>query len=138
MENLIKSFKYVPRIWAALAYIVLLGLSLFLFFGRNIDGIRIESLTDMFPDFYSHISNFSLTLIIFVTMGYMGLLFGIRLKQIIIIGIILVIINLIFEFFITVLNTPDKIDAIYGFIAVFLGLVFLFAMKKKGLRQNEL
>lgn len=138
MENIIRSLKFVPKIWAALSYLALLGLSLLLFFGRSIRGIRIELLVDVFPDFYKHVSNFSLTLIVFVTIGYIGILVGLQLKHIVIIGIIFGIVNLIFEFFITILNTPDKSDAVYGLISVILGLIFLYAMKNRGLKRNEL
>ena len=138
MENLVKSLKFIPRLWAALSYLALLGLSLILFFGRNMKEIRIESLVDMIPDFYKHVSNFSLTLIIFVTIGYIGLMIGLKLKHITILGIIFGIINLIFEFFISILNTPDKTDAVYGMISVILGLIFLYAIKKRGLNKNEL
>lgn len=63
---------------------------------------------------------------------------GLKFKHITIIGIIFGIINLIYEFFISTLNTPDKMDAIFGVIGVILGLTFLYAMKRKGLKKNEL
>ena len=138
MENLIKSLKYVPKIWAALSYLALLVLSAILFFGRSIQEIRIESFVDIIPGFYKHVSNLSLTLIIFVTIGYIGLMMGLKLKSLIIFGIFFGIINLIFEFFISILNTPDKTDAVYGIIGVILGLILLYAIKKRGLKKNEL
>ncbi|MBN7816968.1 hypothetical protein [Algoriphagus pacificus] len=136
MENFIKSLKYVPKIWSALCYLAILGFSLLLFFGRNFKGIRIGALVNMMPGFYYHISNFSLTLMIFATVGYVGLMVGLKLKHIIFIGIVFGIVNLIFELFISILNTPDKTDAFFGMIGVFLGLIFLSAMKKKGLKKN--
>lgn len=138
MENFIKSLNFVPKIWAALSYIAIMGFSLFLFFGRSIQEIRIELLTDMIPGFYKHVSNFSLTLMIFVTLGYIGLLVGLKLKHLTVIGIIIGITNWVFEFFIPILNTPDKTDAVYGIFGVILGLLFLYAMNISGLKKNEL
>ena len=73
-----------------------------------------------------------------MTIGYIGLMVGLKLKHITILGIIFGIINLIFEFFISILNTPDKTDAVYGMISVIFGLIFLYAIKKRGLNKNEL
>ncbi len=92
----------------------------------------------MIPGFYDHISNFSLTLIILVTIGYIGLMVGLTLKHIAITGVVFGIVNVVFEFFISTLNTPDETDAIYGIIGVIIGLVPLYAMKKRGLKKNEL
>ncbi|RPD93058.1 hypothetical protein EGM88_14005 [Aureibaculum marinum] len=138
MKNFIKSLKHLPKIWAALSYSALLVFSLFLFFGRSIPEIRIASLLKVFPDFYKHVSNFSLTLIVFVSIGYIGLMVGLKLKHITIIGIVFGIINMIFEFFISILNTPDKTDAVYGVSSVILGLLFLYTVKKSGLQKNKL
>ncbi len=138
MENLIKSLKYLPKLWAALGYLGLLIMSLFLFFGRTIQAIRIKLLLNTIPDFYNHVSNFSLTLLIFITIGYIGLMLGMKLKHLMITGFVFGLINLIFEFFISFLNTPDKTDAVYGISGVIVGLLFLIAVKKRGLTANEL
>ncbi len=90
------------------------------------------------PDFYSHISNFSLSFIIYITIGYIGIMLGLTLKHITIIGIVIILLNLIIEFLIPFLNTPDKFDAIFGTIGVLLGFTFLFLIKTYGLKKNEL
>jgi hypothetical protein len=85
--NEIKSLKYIPKIWTALSYLLLLLFSLMLFFGRNFEIIRIAPLVDVFPDFYNHISNFSLSLIIYIPIGYVGLMADLTLRHIIVIGL---------------------------------------------------
>ncbi|GHC59111.1 hypothetical protein [Ulvibacter litoralis] len=138
MEKKLKSLKYLPKIWAAIGYLTILIFSFVLFFGRNIQTIRIEFLFVNLPGFYTHVSNFSLSLIIFVTIGYIGLMMGSTLKHLTMIGVIIGLINLVIEFFISILNTADKIDAVYGVFGVFLGLIFLFSIQKWGLNKNEL
>lgn len=138
LENAVKSLKYIPKIWTALSFPLLLIMAMVLFFGRNFKALRISWIMNLFQDFYSHISNFSISLVIYIIIGYSGLLFGITVKYIIIIGISLVFLNLLVELLIPVLNTPDLTDAVYGIFGVFTGFIFLFIAKKYGLKLNEL
>jgi hypothetical protein len=138
LDKIIKSLKYVPNIWTALSYPLLLLISLTLFFGRNFENIRIDSLLKVMPDFYNHISNFSLCFIIYITIGYVGVMFGMTFKHIIIIGIFILFLNLIIELLIPFLNTPDKTDAVFGILGVLLGFVFLCIIKNYGLKNNKL
>lgn len=138
LDKIIKSLKYVPKIWTALSYPLLLLISLILFFGRNFENIRIRSILDVMPDFYNHISNFSISFIIYITIGYVGVMLGLTLKHITIIGIFILFLNLIIELLIPFLNTPDKTDAIYGILGVLLGFVFHLIIKNYGLKKNKL
>ena len=138
LDKIIKSLKYVPKIWTALSYPLFLLISLILFFGRNFENIKIASVLNVIPDFYNHISNFSISFIIYITIGYVGVMLGLKLKHITIIGIFILFLNLIIELLIPFLNTPDKTDAIYGIIGVLLGFVFLFIIKNYGLQKKEL
>jgi len=138
MDKIIKNLKYVPKLSTALAYILLLALALVLFFGRNYEALRFECILKILPDFYGHVSNFSLTLIIYTVIGYVGLLVGLTNKHIRVVGFLMVLINFIFELFIPILNTPDIKDLFYGIVGALVGFFFLYAAKVKGLRQNNL
>jgi hypothetical protein len=138
LDQPIKSIKYIPKIWTAFSYLLLLLFSLMLFFGRNFEIIRIAPLVDEFPNFYKHVSNFSLSLIIYITIGYVGLMANLTLRHIIVIGLTILLLNLVTEFLISFLNTPDTIDAIFGIAGVVLGFVFLFLANRYGYKTNEL
>lgn len=138
IEKIIKSLKYVPKIWVALSYLILLAISLILVFGRNFENIRIGGLLKLMPNFYNHISNFSLCFIIYIIIGYVGVMFGMTIKNIFFVGIFILLVNLIIELFLPFLNTPNKMDAVFGISAVFLGFVYLFLIKKYGLKKNIL
>lgn len=138
LDKVIKSLKYVPKIWTALSYPLLLLVSLTLFFGRNFEDIRITPLLNIIPDFYNHVSNFSIAFIIYITIGYVGLMAGLTLKHIIITGAFILLLNFIIECLISFLNTPDSTDAMYGIFGVLSGFVFLYAAKNYGLKKNEL
>lgn len=138
LDKIFKSLKYVPKIWTALSYPLLLLISLTLFFGRNFEKIRIDSLLNVMPNFYNHISNFSLCFIFYITIGYVGVMLGLTLKHIFIIGLFISFLSLIIELLIPFLNTPDKIDAVYGILGVLLGFVLLFIIKIYGLKTNKL
>ena len=138
LGKIIKTLKYVPKIWTAISYPLLLLISLMLFFGRNFENIRISSLLKLMPDFYNHISNFSLCFIIYITIGYVGVMLGVTFKHIILIGIFILFLNLIIELILPFLNTPDKTDAVFGIMGVFLGFAFLCLIKSYGLKKNKL
>ena len=138
LDKIFKSLKYVPKIWTALSYPLLLLISLTLFYGRNFEKIRIDSLLNVMPNFYNHISNFSLCFIIYITIGYVGVMLGMTLKHIFIIGLFISFLSLIIELLIPFLNTPDKTDAVYGILGVLLGFALLFIIKSYGLKTNEL
>ncbi|EQC78627.1 hypothetical protein HSIEG1_83 [Enterococcus sp. HSIEG1] len=60
MKNQIK-LHYYPKVWASLLYLLLIFLALFAYLSKYLD---ITFFTAIFPDFYLHISNFSISLII--------------------------------------------------------------------------
>ena len=135
---MIKTLKYIPKIWTALTFLLLIVISLFLFFGRNFQNFRPEPILNLLPDFYNHISNLSISFMIYITIGYFGLMIDIKIKQLIVIGTVVILINLIFELFISFLNTPDTVDAVYGICGVVFGFIFLFTAKNSGFKLNEL
>lgn len=137
MEKIIESLKFLPKIGLAITYPVLLIIGLVLFFGRNLENWRFDFLLNAMPDFYDHVSNFSISLLIYITIGYTGLLLGLKLKHLLIVGGFIVLVNFMVEFFMSFLNTPDMVDAVYGLFGVFFGLVFIWAGKKYGLKMNE-
>lgn len=137
-EKVIKSLKYVPKIWTALSFPILILIALTLFFGRNINSLKINYLLNAVPEFYNHISNFSISFIIYITIGYVGLMSGLTTKKLVLIGALIVLLNLIVEFYISILNIPDSTDASFGILGVLLGLIFLATAKKYGLKKNEL
>lgn len=80
----------------------------------------------------SHITNFTLSLIICTLIGYLLLCFNKKYKTIIILGIILISTNLLYETLLPFLNTIDIIDALYGIIGVILSMIYLYIVNKKG------
>lgn len=138
LAKLIKSLKSLPKIGSSISYFLLLIVSMLLFFGKKFPSLEIKPLLNILPDFYNHISNFTLSLLIYITVGYVGLMAGMKTKHLIIIGILFVLLNLIIELFISILNTPDTIDAVYGIVGTILGLIFLLIAKKYGFVKNEM
>ena len=60
------------------------------------------------------------------------------LRHIIVIGLTILLLNLVTEFLISFLNTPDKIDAIFGIAGVVLGFVFLSVAYRYGFKTNDI
>jgi|SRR5690606_20647099 len=130
------NLPYVPKIWATLVYFLLLVIVFILFLGRTIEGLQIPILMESFPGFYSHISNFSISCMICLVAGYMGILTSKKLTSAFFIGALLILANFAYEWFIPVLNTPDKIDAYYGFAGSLLPFPYFYFYQKFGLMPN--
>ena len=140
MDNnkLFKSLQYVPKIWTAFTMPILLFISLYLFFGKNFNNLKIDAILNILPDFYNHISNFSIAFTLYITIGYVGVMLGVTVKHLAVIGLFFLFVSLFIELFIPFLNTPDNIDAIFGIFGVMVAFVVLFLVKKYGLKKNEL
>ena len=66
----------------------------------------------------SHITNFTLSLMMCTLIGYLLLLAGKKYVYTIMVGIPLIVLNFIYEIFLAVLNTTDIIDALYGLVGI--------------------
>lgn len=80
----------------------------------------------------SHITNFTISLMLCTLVGYLMLSMESKYRYVIIFGILIVVCNLIYEILLPILNTIDIIDALYGIIAVVLSLIYLFFIDKYG------
>ena len=128
-------YKYSPKKPTIIVYMILICIGLLLTIGRWVSVFNNDFV--IFNDeINSHISNLSLSLLIYLTVGYLLLLLGVRFQIIIILGVFLIVANLISETFIGFMNTPDIIDAIYGIIGISVAFLFLFVTNKFGLIQN--
>lgn len=84
----------------------------------------------------SHISNFSLSILFYLFYGYIIILFDVKFRYVIALGISLILGNFIYELFLSIINTKDIIDAIYGLVGCLLSFVYLALLKKYGLILN--
>lgn len=128
-----KAISYAPTLWAALLFLVMLAGNLLLFMGRTREGLRSDTLLAFDPMFYSHVSNFSISYLLYSCIGYAWLMMGARARLILLLGLVLALCNLVYEFFIPVLNTPDPIDAWYGLAGTTLGAVVLMLIGRFGM-----
>ena len=80
----------------------------------------------------SHITNFTLSLLLCTLVGYVLLLTSKKYVSNIMFGILLVLTNFVYEMFLPILNTKDIIDALYGLVGVAISLVYLYFIGKYG------
>ena len=85
----------------------------------------------------SHITNFALSVMVCVLIGYLLLVTGKKYISNIIVSILLVLANYIYETFLPVLNTTDIVDAVYGFVGVLIGLIYLYFISKYGFEVDK-
>jgi hypothetical protein len=137
MNNNLK-LAYLPKIGSTLGYFALLVIVFILFLGRKNEKVQIEFLMKNFPEFYSHISNFTISFMLILVIGYLNILQTGKLYFSIFMICVCIIANLVYENFIPILNTPDKIDAYYGIIGSILPLIYLILHQKWGIKPNPL
>lgn len=129
--------KQLPKVTTAISFLIFLAVVFALFQGRKSEWIRLQNIDNFLPEFYSHISNFCLSYILYSGIGYFWIMAGVKFKYIVGLGIVILASNFIFELFINVLNTPDIIDAYYGFTGTLFALLFLFISYKFGFKAIE-
>ena len=128
--------KYIPKLWMTLAYLALLAVVFALFMGRTVAFLRLDSLVNVAPEFYSHVSNFSISCMLLSIIGYMWLLMGVTIRSIALLGMAILLSNFVYELFLPFINTKDLVDAYYGAAGVTLGFLFLYPASQFGLLSN--
>lgn len=81
----------------------------------------------------SHISNFSLSLVFYLGVGFTWILQKKTFKKIILLGLFIIIANVICETVMGFMNTTDILDAIYGIVGTLIGFCYLILINKYGL-----
>lgn len=81
----------------------------------------------------SHISNFVLSLVFYLGVGFTWILKKMTLRKIIILGLFIIIANIICETVMSFMNTTDIIDSIYGIVGTLIGFCYLLVVNKYGL-----
>lgn len=134
MTTMLQKMKYSPKVITTLIYLLVLGLNIFLILGRKKASIRPDYLNDIFPEFYSHVSNFSISMLLIVVVGYIWILLGVGIKPLLLLALSVMVVNVIYELFIPVLNTRDITDAWYGVAGSIAGGVYLLFVKQYGVK----
>lgn len=131
------TLNYIPT-WSSTAlFFVLFGIAVVLFQGRKYEWARFDFITEIMPGFFTHISNYTLSYLLYGGIGYLWLLMGIPFRIIVIFGVILIGINLIYELYVPILNTPDIIDAYFGIAGTVVAFLFLTYVKFFGMIKIE-
>lgn len=128
--------RFVPRVWAALAHLLLLAVVFALFLGRKPGAFRSQRILDIVPGFYSHISNFSLSYLLLAGVGFLWLLMGVSVRHLALAAAGLILANVLYEFLLPLLNTRDPMDAMYGVAGALLGFAWLWVVGRAGLRAH--
>ncbi len=126
--------RFVPPVWATLVHLLLLAGVFALFMGRKPGAFQSTGLPELMPGLYGHISNFSISYVLLAGIGYLWLMMGVSVRHIALAALMLIAGNVIYELFLPLLNTRDPVDAAYGIAGTLLGLVWLWVLKRIGLR----
>lgn len=128
--------KLKPKLFTTISFVTLFSFCLVLVVIRwaNIFNKNILVVNEIVN---SHITNFTLSVMLCILIGYLLLVAGKKYISNIIVGILLVLANYIYEAFLPILNTTDIVDAVYGFIGVLISLIYLYFISKYGFEVDE-
>jgi len=133
MEALKISAKYqVKKIFMA-GYFLLILVGVFLILSYLFEFFKIGFIKQFTPDFYFHVSNFSISIIFYLGIGYSWMIQGVKFRYIAVLGAAMVIANVACETVMGFMNTTDLVDAVYGIIGTAIGFVYMTLIYKYGL-----
>ena len=121
--------KYSPKKTFTIGFKILLCIGILLAIGRWFS-IFNNGFVIINAEIHSHVSNLSLSMIVYLGIGYSWLLSGVKFRFIVILGVFLITSNFICETLMGFMNTTDIIDAVYGTIGIAIVFVFLFVTNK--------
>lgn len=124
-------FKVKPKRITKLSYFCLLLISIVLviiyWMSAFYDVVVINA------EVNSHISNFAMSLICYLGIGYTWILQKNNFKKIALLGLFISAANLLCETVMGFINTVDIVDAVYGIVGTSIVFCYLFIVKKHGL-----
>lgn len=130
--------KYRARPAVLVAFYALICIAAVLILGYLFEPLRIGALIAVYPEFYLHVTNLSISVIVCSGIGFMWLLYGVKFRYIAMLSAFMGIANLACETAMGFMNTTDALDAAYGITGTLIGFAFLLIAHKRGLlRKNE-
>lgn len=129
MQSKKQLFNFAPTIRGIIIFycIIFFDLGLVLTKDRKSQNI-------VFAEISNHLSNFAITSLMVALLAFIMTLQGAAFKLVIWLGIIAVLMNFIVEVLISILNTPDIIDAYYGSAGALLTVVAMYGFFKVGIQ----
>ncbi len=133
MEALKISAKYQVKKTFMAGYFLLILVGVFLILSYLFEFFKIGFIKQFTPDFYFHVSNFSISIIFYLGIGYSWMIQGLKFRYIAVLGAAMVIANVACETVMGFMNTTDLVDAVYGIIGTAIGFVYMTLIYKYGL-----
>lgn len=96
-----------------------------------------EDILVMNKEINSHITNFTLSILINIFIGYLFLIYRKNFKYIILTSLFISLVNYGYEMFLSFINTKDIIDGHYGLIGVIISLGYLYLINKYGFIDEQ-
>lgn len=131
-----RSFLYKPKAWATALYLLTIAGALTLHLGKKSVLLHAGISVERNHEISLHISNFSISYILCLVVGYIWLLYGATLNRALYFTAAVIVINFVYELFLPLLNTPDITDAYYGVAGSILAGMVLLLIKKRGLKLS--
>ena len=129
MQSKKQLFNFAPTIRGIIIFYCIIFFDLGLVLAKD-----RKSPNNIVAEVSSHISNFAITSLMVALLAFIMTLQGAPFKSVIWLAITAVLINFIVEVLISILNTPDIIDAYYGSAGVLLTVAAMYGFFKVGIQ----
>ncbi|HPD00953.1 MAG TPA: hypothetical protein PLA01_06340 [Acetivibrio sp.] len=81
---------------------------------------------------------FSLSLMAYLVIGFLWLTSGVKFRFVVVLGAFMIAANLICETLLSIINTVDIVDAVYGTVGIILAFIYSCCVNSNGLIQINL
>lgn len=135
-EKQTMNIKLKPKKRTKIVYNYLIFFTAILAFIRWMSAFN-NSIVVINAEINSHISNFALSLMFYLGVGFTWILQKKTFDKIILLGLLLIIANVICETVMGFMNTTDILDAIYGIVGTIIGFCYFLVIKIYGLEDIQ-
>lgn len=125
-------FKYRPNIGGIILYYGLLLFNVALLSVKNLPVVQRQ-----LHEVFTHTSNFVITSILMSVISFIWIMQGAPFKFILWLGLVAIVLNFVVELFVTVLNSPDVTDALYGCAGVVVTAIVMLFFKRNCTPQKD-
>jgi hypothetical protein len=125
--------KYRIKPLALIVYLFFILGTMYLVLGYLFETLRVGMFTSVYKGFYSHVTNYSISLLFCLGTGLAWVQGGIPLKYTAPLLLVTIVANLLCETIMGFMNTTDPLDAVFGIAGALIGFFVLAVISKYGL-----
>ncbi|WP_134774361.1 hypothetical protein [Ornithinimicrobium flavum] len=130
----VRQTSWTVRPWAWVVYFALFAVMANIGVGAYHPDAPLLDVEALVPGLYSHASNLVLSCLVLMLYGLVRLVYDAGVREVVVVGLVIVAANYGYELFLPLANTRDVVDAHYGALGAGLALLYLALVRRHGLK----